>query len=179
MDYKARHLSPLTWTSDIFATVFAPEPFDKFSDSYLRQIVAPDGSIFLLIHGFYDETRSIVVSYAIEAPPSCLMRRAFEGGDLSWPDFWRHRGWLLRFTHDLSDGPILAEFIDPAQMIPRTLEHLEDLGNASPFELKLKQLELSMEMAHRFGEDPTPSEREYREFMIRHGNKLIRRNKAA
>ena len=75
MDYKARHLSPLTWTSDIFATVFAPEPFDKFSDSYLRQIVAPDGSIFLLIHGFYDETRSIVVSYAIEAPPSCLMRR--------------------------------------------------------------------------------------------------------
>ena len=177
MDYKGRHGKPLDWTRDIFAKVVAPEPFDRFSDSYLRQLVAPDGSIFLMIHGFYDEIRGIAVSYAIEAPPSCPVRRAFEIGELSWPDFWNHRGWLLRFTRDFSEGPISAEFIDPTQMISRTLEHLEDLGNKSPFELKLKQLEISMEMAHRFGEDPAPSEREYRDFMIRHGNKFIGKNK--
>ena len=174
MDYKDRHAKPLIWTDDIYNAAYSPDPYDKLTSNSLHEVIAPDGvTVFLRMHGYFDEHRGLAVSYGIEAPQSCQMRRAFEVGDLSWPDFWAHRGWLLRFSFDISDGPIQAEFIHPSQMDLRKHQKLNDLGNTSPLEIKLKQLEVSMEMAHRFCRDPAPAEREYRDFMIRHGNKFV------
>ena len=86
--------------------------------------------------------------------------------------------WLLRFGFYISNEPVQSDCIEASQMNRRTHQMLKNLGNTSPFEIKLKQLEVSMEIAHRFGEDPTPSEREYCEFMIRHGNKFMRKTAA-
>lgn len=178
MDYRTRHAKPLVWTADIFNAARSPEPYDKLSSSSLNEIIAPDGvTIFLRLHGYFDENNGVGVSYGIEAHRSCAMRLAFEVGDLSWPDFWAHKGWLLRFIFEISNASIQAEFIHPLQMDARMHQMLKDLGNTSPFEIKRKQLEVSIEIAYRFGRDPTPAEREYRDFMIRHGNKFIGKNK--
>lgn len=176
MDYKARHGKPLTWTHDIFEAARGADPFDKFCPTYLREIIAPDGAtVFLLMHGYMDETKEIIVSYAIEAPPSCPMRQKFSVGDLSWPDFWEHKGWLLRFSRDFSESPIRAEFITPSQMDNRMLNTLDDLGDTSPLEIKLQQLEGAIGFAISAGRDSAQAEREYREFLMRHANKLMRK----
>lgn len=176
VDYKTRHGKPLVWTADIFNAARSPEPYDKLSSSSLNEIIAPDGvTTFLRIHGYFDENNGVGVSYGIEAPQSCAMRRAFEVGNLAWPDFWVHKGWLLRFTFDISNELVQAEFIHPLKMDARMCQMLKNLGNTSPFEIKHRQLEVSIEMAHRFGRDTAPAEREYRDFMIRHGNKFMRK----
>lgn len=175
MDYKARHGKPLTWTHRIFEAAHAPEPFNVFSSTYLKEIVAPDEStVFLELSGDIDETKGTISSYGIEAASSCPVRKAFEIGEMSWLDFWEHRGWLIQFTFDLQvfKGPIRAEFISPSQINKDTYTHLRLLGNQSPFAIKRQQLEAAWRCAARSGIDLVQAEREYRSFLIRHGSKI-------
>lgn len=177
MDYKQRNGHPLIWTHDIVDSARYPEPYDEAClRAGLREIDAPDGStIFLMMLGDFDEPNSLIIRYAIEAPPSCPARMAFENGEMSWPDFWEHRGWLLRFTFNLWGGDVKTEFIEPRQMDPGTHEALRQLGNQSPYELRRQQLEVDWEFACKgLSGDPKSTERKYRDYMLRHGNRFLR-----
>ncbi len=175
MDYKERHGTPLVWSDEIFDHACGVDPFDKMSPTYLRQLIAPDGfSVFLMMHGYMDEANGLIVSYAIESPPICAVRKKFEVGELSWTDFWKHKGWLIRFTMQFNDPINQAEFIEPSQIDKRTLTQLEELRDTSPIQIKHRQIENELEVAYLTGRDPSSAEREYRDFLIRHGNRLTR-----
>jgi hypothetical protein len=178
MDYKSRNKIPLNWTRAIFNAGAHPEPYDVASAHQLMEIDAPDGSTkFLAIFGDMDNSETSAVFYAIEAPISCPVRRSFERGEISWLEFWGHRGWLLRLTVHLNDGPLEAEYMDPSQMSALTTKIISRLGNVSPFEMKRERLEWDWENADSLGKDPIKTERAYRDYLMRHAHRFANQMK--
>lgn len=173
MDYKALHGRPLAWTRDVLESFRYPEPYDICSAGQLKEINAPDGSsVFLMIHGYWDEASSLVVTYAVEAPSTCPIRMAFEKGDILWPEFWNHRGWLIRFSFNLFGGPVHAEYIKPEEIDQRTHVLLNHFRERSPFEIKRRQLESRWKYGHEYDADTKMAERQYRDFFVRHRDKF-------
>ncbi len=173
MDYKSRNQIPLNWTRDLFNAGTYPEPYDVFSPLQLKELDAPDRSTkFLVIFGNMDAAETSAILYAIEAPASCLQRKAFERGDLSWSEFWKHRGWLLQLKVYLNDGPLEVEYIEPSQMSERTIKIINRLGDVNPFEMKRQRLERDWENAPYFGRDTMKAERDYRDYLIRHASRF-------
>ena len=174
MDYRDKHPTPLTWTREELGMDSRPEPHDQFGASNLAEIDAPDGSAtFLYMHaGFSDD--GLFRRIAIEAPRNCPMRIAFEWGEISWLDFWCHRGWLLDIYWSIEGGGAVAHYVTPDQLPVEILDSLKWLGFQSPYFLKHVQLELHALYAGRDGEDDAKAEKDYRDFIVKHGAKILK-----
>ena len=178
MDYKSRNKIPRNWTRAIFDAGTYPEPYDVMTSHQLKEINAPDGSTkFLAIFGDMDNSETSAVYYAIEAPNSSPVRKSFESGEISWSEFWNHRGWLLRLKVYLNDGPLEVEYMDPSQMSALTTKIIKRLGNANPFEMKRERLEWDWENADFLGIDPVKTERAYRDYLMRHAHRFANQMK--
>ncbi len=173
MDFNARNSVAPKWTRDQFECARRPEPYDRNHRGILQEIDSPDKSaIFLFVIGGLDEEHGEFTLYAIEAPVLCPMREAFEWGEISWVDFWSHKSWLIQVNVPFGGGEPISKYISWSQVNLETRSRFEFLGNRGPYLLKLQQLELSWEYSSWDGTDPVAAEREYREFMIRHGRRF-------
>lgn len=175
MDYKTCHFQSPIWTREQFNKSRRPEPYDRLNKGALQETDSPDNSaVFLVAIAGLDETHGEFTMYGIEAPRGCPMREAFEWGEISWIDFWSHRNWLLEITVPLQSGDAVSKYISVEDINPETRARFEVLGQRGPYHLKLRQLELSCEYSSWDGTDPVQAERDYRDFMIRHGHRFAR-----
>ena len=177
MDYKSRHPGALVWPPATFENRLRPEPYDQLYNGMLSELSSDDDQTTFLIHvASFDEENSMIHLIAIEAPRSCPKRQAFEWGEISWLDFWSHRGWLIQFEHPFGVcGPAHGRYITAADLDDRTIKLWQELGHKGPYHLKLEQLELGCEYATPGSAKAQKAERTYREFMIRHGHRFEKR----
>ena len=175
MDYKSKYFVPLNWTYDAFGQTTSPTPYDCHSPACLDELVAPDGeTVFLLNMSIHDIDAYDSVHYGIEAPRNCPMRQSFEWGKISWPDYWAHRGWLLKIEVPWNPGVLRTSYITPGQMDQTTRDELEKLKNRSPYDLKRQVLELRCAHAKSGTREATAAEREYRQFMTMYGHRFVK-----
>lgn len=144
MDFKTRHPHIKYWPEYTDETHCRPFPYDSPHKITISQLDAPDGSTkFLKYSAYSTEDYRYMVSYLIEAPPECPMRREFEFGELTWEEFWYHRGWLIEFRAELEGpAPIEVRYVSPEQLPTKVKDTLRRMGNTSPMSLKLAALEL-------------------------------------
>jgi hypothetical protein len=175
MDFKSRNDVAPRWTSDQIGCTRRPEPYDRNHQAVLLEIDSPDkSSVFLVAVGGLDEEHGEFTLYGIEAPGGCPMREAFEWGEISWVDFWSHKNWLLQINVPFGAGDPISNYISWAQVNLATRSKFEFLSYRGPYHLKLQQLELSCEHSSWDGSDPIAADRNYRNFMIRHGHRFAR-----
>lgn len=173
MDFKSKNPCAPKWTRDQFDCARRPEPYDRNHKGVLEEIDSPDKSaVFLLTVGCFDEDVGEFTIYGIEAPRGSPVRGAFEWGEISWLDFWAHKNWILQINLPLSCGDPISKYISCAQINSETRSRFEFLNHRGPYQLKLQQLELSWEYSSWDGTDPIEAEREYRNFMMRHGHRF-------
>ena len=175
MDFKCRFSIAPTWPNGSKQLTW-PEPYDVASSSSLFTLTPIDGSGTFLnfCHAFSDEN-FVSSSYAIEAPVDCPVRHAFESSQMSWMDYWHHKGWLLYVSIPLTGNhPITTRYIRPDELCQRTVKKFQELGNDGPYELKRQILELKWENTSWNGRCPKEAERKYRDFMLRNAARFPR-----
>lgn len=80
--------------------------------------------------------------HLIEAPDNCPMRRKFEFGEITWQEFWQHRGWLIEYHYESDlDGGAHVCYVHPSQMVERKKFYVRNFNHDSPMALKLWELE--------------------------------------
>ena len=176
MDYKARNSVPHPWNDDILTNIREPAPFHRSPCRWSPyEMDAPDFStVFLVLEGAFIESTLTAVRYGIEAPRNCPVRKAFELGEISWPDFWDHKGWILQSEQDMSTRICRSTYIHPSQMNVLTRKKLEKFGDTGPYELILRNLAFFWRVAKSRGVDEATCEKEYREYLALHGHKIAR-----
>ena len=103
------------------------------------------------------------------------MLDAFEVGKISWMDFWAHKKWLLRLDIPTKGGDVPSTYITLDDVDDLTLRYFKRYGLKSPLLLMLEQFQARLKIAQILGEDAMEDEREYLEFMARHGHRLSTR----
>ena len=175
MDYKSRHHVPLNWTYDDFEQKTHPAPYDCSSAACFFEIVSPDGlTTFLLNLSIHELDADPAIFYGIEAARNCPMRKAFEWGEISWPDYWSHKGWLLKIECPWNPGLLKTSYITPDQMDQTTHDELERLKGRSPYDLKRRILELGCDLEKAGTHEAVTAEREYRQFMTMYGHRFAK-----
>jgi hypothetical protein len=172
MDYKSQNPQPPTWTFDEFL-LREPEPYDVRTCAGLFEIDSPDlSTVILLENGFICDDGESMILYAIEASRECPMRRAFEWGEITWHDYWSHKGWLFRIKFPFNPGPVTSTYIAPSQMDVDTLKRMKGLEGRYPYGLKLQQLELRCQSRSIEKNNRERAEREYQKFMVKYGHRF-------
>ena len=175
MNYKSKNQIPLNWTYDAFGKSEQPSPYDCLSPACLHEIVAPDGvTVFLINLSMEDLDADPGVYYGIEAPRNCPMRQAFEWGEISWPDYWAHKGWLLKIEIPWNPGILKTSYITADQMDITTQNELKNYKGRYPYELKRQVLELRCSLAKAGTPESTVAEREYRQFMTMYAHRFAK-----
>ena len=165
----------LDWAYQQVTNWRRPEPWDRFTGAILTELDTPDGSsTFLFILGSFAEDEGLLTFYGIEAPRQCLMREAFEWGEVTWDEYWTHRDSVCRVVLPFSSGQINASMISPTSIDFTTQRRFQNLGNHFPSELKRLHLENSWKQAWATGQDPVKAEWVYRDFMNRHGHRFCK-----
>lgn len=173
MDYKTRHPGQIVWSEHPFLELRQPVPYDQLSGGMLFELDAPDASTqFLLAVAGFDEDNGLMLYYGIEAAKGCPMREAFEWSELSWPDFWMHKGWVLRIVQPFQGGDAVGNYILPSEIDAKTMGRFGRLSG--PYESKRYQMEWATEHYKPGTAMFRKAEREYREFMARFGVRLLR-----
>jgi hypothetical protein len=72
-------------------------------------------------------------------------------------------------------GPMQSSYISSTSLGKKFCEILDKIGYKSPYEFKRQQLELSCIPFPFAPVDIPRAEREYQQFMMRHGHKLAKR----
>ena len=177
MSYRDNHLTPPIWTFEQSMLRKTPEPYDRSGSAALVEMDAPDHSTQFLVavtgddfqgHGWPDH----FTYYGIEAPRTCKMRHAFEWGEISWRDYWTHKGWLLLMRTPFDGGPMVSEYVATRNLSQNFYTILDKFGNKSPFEFKREQLEGCFRLSTLRPKEFPKAEHEYQEFMKRHGQKF-------
>lgn len=184
MDFKSRNPHIDYWRDSMLETMHSPFPFDAPMQVPLFQIDAPDQSTqFLGLPFDMCENEELMVTYLVEAPSDCPMRQEFECGELTWQEFWQHRGWLIEYKYEFHiDGGAFVRYVHPSHMIEREKHYMIECNNISPMELKLEALE---SFALCKWPDPMKSERfarmaaEFRDKYPQIAKKLSKKPKAA
>jgi hypothetical protein len=173
MDYKMRNSKPPIWSLELFMAYRKPEPYDVPSSGELMEVDSKDlTSVFLVDHCFGEEHGLDVSFYAIEAPRSCPLRKAFEWGEISWLDFFMHKEWLLYISMPVNALQVVSKYITPHQIDPTTRIRMEHMGRTFPYELKRQQLEARCTNSILETGDTRVAEREYQNFMVRYGHRF-------
>ena len=176
MDYKTRNPIPMPWSIEDMAMTIHREPYDRMYTGRLRELPSPDRSTtFLIMTNSLDEETGMFVEYAIEAPKNCPARQAFEWGEISWLEFWSHRGWLIKILDPFEEGPCIVQYIKPAELPADVVDILKHRGHDGPFFRKLAHLEYSLATCKPGSKDMIETEKDYRSFMIRYGHRLAKK----
>ena len=181
MSYRNSHPNPPVWTFQESSNCTQPDPYDRAGAASLSELAAPDGSTTFLVSTTFANFQDsgwpeYFTLYGIEAPRDCPMRRAFEWGESSWRDFWTHKGWLLHMREPFAGGPMVSSYVSTSHLSKYFNETLDDFRTKGPYDFKLQQLELScMPSPFTSPRELAKAEREYQEFMLRHGHKFARR----
>ena len=180
MSYRDYHPNPPVWTSEQSDVMNKPEPHDQSGAASLFEMDAPDGSTQFLVSVTGDDFQEsgcpeYFTFYGIEAPRTCKMRHAFEWGEISWRDYWTHKGWLLHMRTPFNGGPMESAYVSTTNLSKHFCADLDYFGHKGPYEFKREQLELSCIPSPFRPKDLPHAEREYQEFMMRHGHKFGRR----
>ena len=176
MDYKSRNPGNLIWTDRPFNTVGEPEPHDQIYPGFLSEIICErDGTVFLMHYSGLDEANGTSYQLLIEAPRSCHMRQAFEWGDISWLDYWSHKGWLIHFATRFGGGPAHGFYIAPSEIDDFSRKLWTEYDHKGPYLHKEEQLRLGWEYARPGTQDARDAERVYTAFMQRHGHRFVKR----
>ena len=181
MDFKTRNPNLTIWTSAALNSVRSPFPFDGHTSgetSLIAEVNAPDNSAIFLIyfsHGYEDENYDLVsTSYMIETSQDCVMRKAFEVGDITWQDFWYHKGWLIELTSRLSQSTAKTRYIHPNDMHPDAKQFLEHCGSTSPLMFKHEVLFFLAKQELRKLKTPGPDQQNLDNFLLEYGVYLER-----
>lgn len=177
MSYRASHPNPPVWTFEQSNVRKEPEPYDRSGSAALFEIDAPDASTQFLVSVTGDDFREsgwpeYFTFYGIEAPRTCKMRHAFEWGEISWTDYWTHQGWLLHMRTPFNGGAMHSSYVSTASLSKQFCADLDHLGYKGPYEFKREQLEGSCLFSTFCPKEFPNAEREYQEFMMRHGHKF-------
>ena len=177
MSYRDKHLTPPVWTQEQARARKKPEPYDQAGAGSLFEIDAPDGSTTFLMSVTGDAFQGdgwpeFFTYYGIEAPKGCKVRKAFEWGEISWREFWTHKGWLLHMRLPFNGGPMDSSYVSTTNLSKYFQAALDDFGYKCPYEFKREQLELGCIPFPFHPVDIPRAEREYQQFMMRHGHKF-------
>lgn len=173
MDYKQKNVMPPQWKYDEFARRTKPEPFDQLTCANASELETPDRKATLLLYlSHLDEPGGRFTFYAIEAPRTCPVRKAFEWGELTWLDFWIHKPWLIEINYQIGGHDPLSRYIRPNEMNEQTVCYFDVLGHRGPYILKYEQIKGALKHLNSPGWDAEESIRNYRDFVLRHGDKL-------
>ena len=176
MNYKSKHSDPPVWTLEEFDRHRRPEPYDIPTGGELLEFDAPNQSTIFLAGSCLDKKEEFDCSlYAVEAPPHCPMRQAFEWGEISWMEFFTEREWLLQMFLPLNAIRVVSRYISPREIGPETRGYFEAVGGQFPYELKRRQLEMHCDKRFMDAGDTTRAEREYRAFMRKYGHRFAKR----
>ena len=74
-----------------------------------------------------------------------------------------------------SGGPMESEYVSSNNLSKHFYEKLDQFGRKGPYEFKREQLELCCIPSPFKPKDLSHAEREYQEFMMRHGHKFPQR----
>jgi hypothetical protein len=140
MDYKDRN-PVLSQTKKFQMIVPGTCPFDQLT-MYVLEYHAPDESTrFLGLFGRSGTSEDIATQYLIEAPLDCKNRQAFEIGDMTWSDYWRHKSWMICIRSYIYDSNIFtAEYITPYQMDKHPVSLIRKFNKIAPMDEKLRAL---------------------------------------
>ena len=179
MSYRDNYPTPPVWNSEQANVMNEPEPYDRSGSAALFEMDAPDGSTQFLVAVTGDDFEEsgwpeYFTYYGIEAPRSCKMRHAFEWCEISWRDYWTHKGWLLHMRIPFNGGPMESAYVSTNNLSKYFYGKLDRTGYKGPYEFKREQLELCCMPSPFRPEDLSHAEREYQEFMMRHGHKFKR-----
>jgi hypothetical protein len=179
MSYKSNNPNPPAWTYEQIFLKKKPEPYDHQGAPVISEIETNDGTgVFLMkTTGEFFEGNGwpeFFEYYAIEAPRNSEMRRAFEWGEISWKDYWTHKGWLLRIKIPFNPAPVHSDYVSIDELSPKFIANLEDLAFQGPYQIKLEVLELACVPSPFKSKDLSKQERIYQQFLMRHGHKLLK-----
>lgn len=143
MDYRARHPELKSWPKQALESIQTPFPYCEPNTIAIYQISAPDDQTqFLGVSFDFSPDETYFIAHIIEAPQDCPIRKEFEFGDITWEQFWYHRGWLIELRIPFEEEPLIeVRYILPSQMTEKTKRHIMSMTH-SPMECKLKALEL-------------------------------------
>ncbi|MCX6118542.1 MAG: hypothetical protein NT027_13450 [Proteobacteria bacterium] len=170
MDFRDRHPDVKFWKGhslDRFQYVY---PYERIPTGGLYELLAfDDSTTFLVLTGDLSKDESTITSYAIEAPRSCLIRKMFERGELSWTDFFSHRNWLIEFNSMLfTDLPTPSKYIHPSNINIAIQQRLQILDlEGSPHKIYHDQIVRAWAYQLYYGVDASESEEEYEMFLTR------------
>lgn len=145
MDFRTKNPNISFWRHPPDGFKRDAYPFEGPNVSTICEFVSPDKStVFLCIFGSSHEDENFNISfhqYLIEAPRSCPMRQAFEIGEISWEDFWHHKGWLIEASSPsiFGDG-YYVRYVHPSQMTADTVDFITKLSDKSPIQHKYESL---------------------------------------
>ena len=168
------------WTYDEYAESSSPEPYDNVSPAQVSELVASDKSTaLLLLFDGWNETTGYSTRYGIEAPHTCIMRQAFERGELSWEDFWTREGEVYRLMAPFNPGPLIVNIIPTSQLPRSVLDVLRFLGCKSPYDIKEERLRRYWEvLPSAWQEGKSEAERNYKAYLARCGHLLSKTSAA-
>ena len=168
------------WTYEEFEEYSRPEPYNHVYPAHVSELVSPDKStVFLLLFDGWTETTGYSTHYGIEAPHTCIMRQAFERGELSWEDFWTREGEVYRLIVPFNPGPLIINVIPTSQLPRPALDVLRLLGSKSPYDVKCENLRRYWEvLPSAWREQKSEAERSYKAYLSRCGHLLTKKTAA-
>ncbi len=145
MDFRDRHPNIRFWFFDNSNFKREVCPYNGPNLTFINEFVAPlDQTVFLSLlgNGGEDENFDLsVVYYLIEAPRNCIMRQAFEIGEITFEEYWHHKGWLIEATiPSLSAQGYNLKYIHPSNMCQSAKEYLKNPSGESPVQQKHENL---------------------------------------
>jgi len=177
MNFRKKYGDAPTWPAADFDRQMQRKIYHRAEGLGMFQLDAYDHSTglmtsFLTCFSDYSEDTSVSQYYAIEAPRGCPAREAFEVGNISWMDYWSHKGWLLRLHIPIKGGDVSSTYITMDDVNDNTIGHFKHHGTSGPLLLMREMFESRLNMARLKGEDGMEEERDYLEFLTRHRHRL-------
>ncbi len=180
MDYREQNPIIATWSGKSISECANACPVDDPFVGGVLEFIAPDCvTRFIGIWGGGKESEDFTLSalrYLIESPLDCPMRKSFVNGEISWEDYWHHKGWLI----ELVKPNILADFayvryVHPSQMSDKAKEYLARHNDKCPISLKHKAICILATWEYRSGTKHGPMQKKLESFEKVYGQFIQRK----
>jgi hypothetical protein len=121
---------------------------------------------FLGLNGGMSRCERFGIVFLTPAPIDCLMRDAFETGEISWSDYWDSREILISQEHSIYDDSHVAnKFCTPRDYTQMARMHLDATWNNCPLEIKQAVHINKIKCDQFMRRDSSKSEADYAAFM--------------
>lgn len=175
MDFKQRHPGITHWPFWVLERQRRIFPYKSLLLAELCEVTSHDGlSTFLLFHGGVSEEGNYWRTYAVEAPREWSVRESFENGDITWSEFFKHRGWILELTGELDrNSDVHCRYIEFSEMTSEAKESIADLdAKGSPYQMLHDYLLEWWAFRIECGRDPSEFKERYESLIKNHGHRL-------